>query len=274
MSIASLPLAYDYSSSHGDITRVQQSSMWTYCASRFFQAYLTAFVFTFPSTAPGSFCLTPQYRVASTFRVNWLTGWVHHSVYVLTVEYAIRMNWTHILFARHYGGTSLLPKCPFPQSFIFTIQIPTFVLAIATINPNLRSDVLFATTFFLARITLHIRLGLSFFLQRARLREIDGARDHPVTCILVFRGASGDLGSEASKGRRNCGWEWRSCDEMRTPTGLPTTTPSTSVHTSAFTSPSPRTSTLSRRCTTLRLAMRKRWDQFRHSRASRHIGEM
>ncbi|KAI5981757.1 hypothetical protein EDC04DRAFT_2847784 [Pisolithus marmoratus] len=58
------------------------------------------------------------------------------------------------------------------------------------------------------------------------------------------------------------------------PNGLPTTTPSTSPHTSAFTSPSPRPSTLSRRRTTLRLAMRKRWDQFRRSPASRHIGEM
>ncbi|KAI6041085.1 hypothetical protein EDC04DRAFT_2671783 [Pisolithus marmoratus] len=52
-----------------------------------------------------------------------------------------------------------------------TTQTPMFVLAIATINPNLRSNVLFTTTFFLTNIALHIRLGLSFFLQRAHVTE-------------------------------------------------------------------------------------------------------
>ncbi|KAG6329444.1 hypothetical protein ID866_9644, partial [Astraeus odoratus] len=40
MSIASLPLAWDYFAAYGDIVSVQRPSMWTYCASRFFQAYL------------------------------------------------------------------------------------------------------------------------------------------------------------------------------------------------------------------------------------------
>ncbi|KAI6030379.1 heterokaryon incompatibility protein-domain-containing protein [Pisolithus marmoratus] len=83
-------------------------------------------------------------------------------------------------------------------SSAFTIQIPTFVLAIATINPNLRSDVLFATTFFLTRIALHIRLGLSF-LQRARLTEESMGPGIIMACIYSCymhfgsRGASRDL---------------------------------------------------------------------------------
>ena len=45
MSIASLPLAWEYLASGFDLMSVQGSNMWTYCASRFFQAYLIAFVF-------------------------------------------------------------------------------------------------------------------------------------------------------------------------------------------------------------------------------------
>ncbi|KAI6019160.1 hypothetical protein EDC04DRAFT_429247 [Pisolithus marmoratus] len=250
MSLASLPLAYDYFSSHGDITRVQQSNMWTYCASRFFQAYLTA------DLVLGLL----HYRS----KVNWLTGWVHHSVYVLIVEYAIRMNWTHIF------------------CLCAIMEIPTFVLAIATINPNLRSDVLFATTFFLTRIALHIRLGLSFFLQRARVTEGSMGPGIIMACILPlhafwFSGCVKGFVKRSQQGKKKKrtvdgnGVAATKREHSSIPNGIPTTTPSTSPHTSAFAS-SPRPSTLSRRRATLRLAVRKRWDQFRRSRAGRHIG--
>lgn len=253
MSIASLPLAYDYLSSYGDITRIQHSNMWTYCASRFFQAYLIADIVL------GLL----HYRS----KVNWLTGWVHHSVYVFVVEYAIRMNWSHIF------------------CLCAIMEIPTFVLAVATINPNLRSDVLFATTFFLTRIALHIRLGLSLFLQRARVSEGSMGPGIIMACIFPlhafwFSGCvkgfvrRNQQGKKKKKVADGNGAVVTRREQSTVPNGTPVTSPFTSPHTSSFISHSSRLSTFSRRRTALRLAMRQRWDQFRLSRTGRRIGEM
>lgn len=256
MSISSLPLAYDYFSSYGDITRIHQSSMWTYCACRFFQAYLIADIVL------GLL----HYRS----RVNWLTGWVHHSVYVFIVEYAIRMNWSHIF------------------CLCAIMEIPTFVLAIATLYPHLRSDVLFATTFFLTRIVLHVRLGLSFFLHRARVTDGSMGPGIIMACIFPlhafwFSGCVKGFVKRSQQGKKkkrvadgNSAIVARRAAPTRTPEhpSMPNATPTTSPHASSFTSPSPRPSTFSRRRVALRLAMRQRWDQFRLSRAGRHFGEM
>ncbi|KAI6162835.1 hypothetical protein EDD17DRAFT_1572703 [Pisolithus thermaeus] len=264
MTIASLPLAYDYFSSYADITRIPQSSMWTYCACRFFQAYLIADIVL------GLL----HYRS----KVNWLTGWVHHSIYVLVVEYAVRMNWSHIF------------------CLCAIMEIPTFVLAIAALNPNLRSDVLFATTFFLTRIALHVRLGLSFFLQRARVTEGSMGPGILMACIFplhafwfsgcvkgfVKRNQQGKKKKRVADGNgavvaRRGGSHPIIFSIVSLPqTAVLTRTPEhpSIPHTSSFTSPSPRPSTFSRRRVALRLAMRQRWDQFRLSRAGRHFGEM
>ncbi|KAI6105937.1 hypothetical protein EDD16DRAFT_223816 [Pisolithus croceorrhizus] len=253
MTIASLPLAYDYFSSYADITRIPQSSMWTYCACRFFQAYLIADIVL------GLL----HYRS----KVNWLTGWVHHSIYVLVVEYAVRMNWSHIF------------------CLCAIMEIPTFVLAIAALNPNLRSDVLFATTFFLTRIALHVRLGLSFFLQRARVTEGSMGPGILMACIFPlhafwFSGCVKGFVKRNQQGKKKKrvadgnGAVVARREHPSMSNGTSTASPSASPHTSSFTSPSPRPSTFSRRRVALRLAMRQRWDQFRLSRAGRHFGEM
>lgn len=256
MSIASLPLAYDYLSSYGDITRIQPSSMWTYCACRFFQAYLIADIVL------GLL----HYRS----RVNWLTGWVHHSVYVFIVEYSIRQNWSHIF------------------CLCAIMEIPTFVLAIATIYPHLRSDVLFAATFFLTRILLHVRLGFSFFLHRARVTDGSMGPGIIMACIFPlhafwFSGCVKGFVKRSQQGKKkkrvadgNSAILARRAALTHTPEhpSIPNATPTASPHASSFTSPSPRPSTFSRRRVALRLAMRQRWDQFRLSRAGRHFGEM
>ncbi|KAI5989816.1 hypothetical protein F5J12DRAFT_922845 [Pisolithus orientalis] len=243
MSIASLPLAYDYLSSYGDITRIRTLQ----------HAYLIADIVL------GLL----HYRS----KVNWLTGWVHHSVYVFVVEYAIRMNWSHIF------------------CLCAIMEIPTFVLAVATINPNLRSDVLFATTFFLTRIALHIRLGLSLFLQRARVSEGSMGPGIIMACIFPlhafwFSGCvkgfvrRNQQGKKKKKVADGNGAVVTRREHSTVPNGTPVTSPFTSPHTSSFISHSSRLSTFSRRRTALRLAMRQRWDQFRLSRTGRRIGEM
>ncbi|KAI6097709.1 hypothetical protein EV401DRAFT_1879685 [Pisolithus croceorrhizus] len=178
----------------------------------------------------------------------------------------------HILFVRNHGGTSLIPESAYASHNaspthlpLRTNQIPTLVLAIATISPNLRSDVLFATTFFLTSIVLPVRLGLSFFLQRARVTGgsmgpgILMARIFPLYAFW-FSGCVKSFTAVLT----------RTPEHPSMPNGNPTASP----HTSSFTSPSPRPSTFSCRRVALRLAMRQRWDQFRLSRAGRHFGEM
>ncbi|KAI6162808.1 hypothetical protein EDD17DRAFT_1572556, partial [Pisolithus thermaeus] len=248
-TIAFLPLAYDYFTSYADITCIPQSSMWTYCACRFFQAYLIADI------------VLGLLHYQS--KVNWLTGWVHHSVYVLVIEYAVCVNWSHIF------------------CLCATMEIPTLVLAIATISPNLRSDVLFATTFFLTSIVLPVRLGLSFFLQRARVTGgsmgpgILMARIFPLYAFW-FSGCVKSFVKQSQQGKK----KKRVADgngpvvARREHPSMPNGNPTASPHTSSFTSPSPRPSTFSCRRVALRLAMRQRWDQFRLSRAGRHFGEM
>ncbi|KAI6102387.1 hypothetical protein EDD16DRAFT_1646631 [Pisolithus croceorrhizus] len=194
----------------------------------------------------------------------------------------------HILFVRNHGGTSLIPESAYASHNaspthlpLRTNQIPTLVLAIATISPNLRSDVLFATTFFLTSIVLPVRLGLSFFLQRARVTGgsmgpgILMARIFPLYAFW-FSGCVKSFVKQSQQGKK----KKRVADgngpvvARREHPSMPNGNPTASPHTSSFTSPSPRPSTFSCRRVALRLAMRQRWDQFRLSRAGRHFGEM
>ncbi|KAH7912904.1 hypothetical protein BJ138DRAFT_1060189 [Hygrophoropsis aurantiaca] len=134
MSAVSLPLLARYVSSR-DPRNLPVSSYWTIVASRFFQAYLVG-------------DLTMGCRHYRS-QINLLTGWIHHTVYIFIVEYAIRMDWSHIF------------------CLCAVMEIPTFILALGTLYPILRADVLFATSFFATRITLHIALCISFFTDRS-----------------------------------------------------------------------------------------------------------
>lgn len=99
-------------------------------------------------------------------KVNLLTGWIHHSVYVFIVEYAIQGHWSHIfgLFAVMEVSAAY---AVFPDFFFSdACQVPTFVLAVGSLVPHLRSDAFFAVCFFLTRIALHIALSVSLVIQR------------------------------------------------------------------------------------------------------------
>ncbi|KAK7023287.1 hypothetical protein R3P38DRAFT_1103752 [Favolaschia claudopus] len=94
--------------------------------NRFFQAYLTADMIV------GGLCYRSQ--------IGFLTGWIHHIVYLGIVEVAIRCQWAHFFCLAAF------------------MELPTFLLGLSTLLPALRSNALFALTFFATRICFHVVL--------------------------------------------------------------------------------------------------------------------
>ncbi|KIK73825.1 hypothetical protein PAXRUDRAFT_177398, partial [Paxillus rubicundulus Ve08.2h10] len=154
MSVCSLPLFFEYTRASADWKNVSTSGVYTNSVARFFQAYLIA------DLTMGVL----HYRS----KVNLLTGWIHHSIYVFIVDYALQMGWSHIF------------------CLCAIMEIPTFILALASVNARLRSDVLFAICFFLTRIVLHAVLGVSIIVQR---KVVVGGSIYPgviMACIFVL----------------------------------------------------------------------------------------
>ncbi|KIJ12633.1 hypothetical protein PAXINDRAFT_25880, partial [Paxillus involutus ATCC 200175] len=133
MSVCRLLLFLEYTRASGDLKNVSTSSNDTDGVARFFQAYLIAILLTMG-----------LYRS----KLNLLPGWIHHYVYVLVIEYALQTKWSHIF------------------CLCTIMEIPTFILALASVNPRLCSDVLFAVCFFITHIALHAVLGISLVIQR------------------------------------------------------------------------------------------------------------
>ncbi|KAI8097306.1 uncharacterized protein BX664DRAFT_275960 [Halteromyces radiatus] len=70
-------------------------------------------------------------------RINWVTGYLHHSVYLVLLTWFL--------------------KCRIPSFFVAAsvLEVPTLILALGSIHPPWRSDRLFAFTFFCLRLVLH-----------------------------------------------------------------------------------------------------------------------
>lgn len=70
-------------------------------------------------------------------RITWVTGWLHHSLYLVLLTWFL--------------------KCRIPSFFVAAsvLEIPTVILAIGAIRPLWRSDRLFAASFFSLRLVLH-----------------------------------------------------------------------------------------------------------------------
>ncbi|KAG5644443.1 hypothetical protein DXG03_008538 [Asterophora parasitica] len=99
MSLASLPFLRDYLASGGSVKSVSAMPALAITANRFFQAYLAA------DLVVGSI----HYRSS----ISLLEGWIHHSVYILVVELAIRRSWAHIFcFIRRAGQKRPTPSVP------------------------------------------------------------------------------------------------------------------------------------------------------------------
>ncbi|KAH8556375.1 hypothetical protein BGW37DRAFT_412066, partial [Umbelopsis sp. PMI_123] len=70
-------------------------------------------------------------------QINFLTGWVHHSVYTVITVYFLRYR---------LGGFFTVASI---------LEMPTLIIAFGSLRPRFRSDYLFAGTFFAFRLVFH-----------------------------------------------------------------------------------------------------------------------
>ncbi|THH07907.1 hypothetical protein EW145_g3063 [Phellinidium pouzarii] len=143
MTCASLPFAWDYAAGGMSVHAVRTSATYAGIMNTLFQAYLISDLIL------GAL----HYRQ----HVNLLSGWVHHALYILIVEFAKRHSWAHLF------------------SFCACMELPTFILSLGTLHPHLRSDYLFAASFFATRILLHAILLVSYTLSRNRNTLLAGS---------------------------------------------------------------------------------------------------
>ncbi|WVQ78457.1 hypothetical protein IAT38_000543 [Cryptococcus sp. DSM 104549] len=73
-------------------------------------------------------------------QVGFLTGWIHHTVYIALMVYLINTRLSPIFLV---AGV---------------MELPTFDLAISNLFPRVRHDARFLSSFFLIRITFHLYL--------------------------------------------------------------------------------------------------------------------
>ncbi|KAH8832032.1 hypothetical protein DL96DRAFT_1553219 [Flagelloscypha sp. PMI_526] len=132
MTLLSLPFLYDFVAGNASVLYVHSRGALDVYALRFFQSYLISDLILGALSYPD--------------QVDLLSGWIHHSVYILIVEVAIYREWTHIF------------------SLASIMELPTLVMSIGKLWPKFKSTVLFATTFFLTRIFFHATLAASYSL--------------------------------------------------------------------------------------------------------------
>jgi len=101
-------------------------------------------------------------------QIGLLTGWIHHSLYIMIVEYAIRRSWTHIF------------------CLCAAMEIPTFFLGFMTLHPEFRNNTVFGVAFFLTRILFHIVLGISYFLRDNRTLATGGSYMPSLLLASIF----------------------------------------------------------------------------------------
>ncbi|KAH8107289.1 hypothetical protein DFH11DRAFT_1228541 [Phellopilus nigrolimitatus] len=143
MTCFSLPFVWDYVVGGWTVHAVRTSATFANVVNTFFQAYLIADVLL------GAI----HYRE----QVNLLSGWVHHGIYILVVDHASRRSLAHIF------------------SLCACMELPTFIMALGILHPRFRSNTLFATTFFITRIVLHIVFLLSYTEPTNRHKLLDGS---------------------------------------------------------------------------------------------------
>lgn len=232
MSLSSLPLFFHYVSSWGDL-RGMRSTFWTESTGRFFQAYLIA------DLLMGVI----YYRS----KVNLLTGWIHHTIYIVIVGYTSHMRWSHLF------------------TLCAVMEVPTFILAIASLNSRFRSDIIFALSFFATRIVLHVFLCASMVVGRHNATNDSYGPGILMACIFplhafLFYGCLKGFVKRA-----------KSAKPQPVKSGTVTASPSPSP--SEFTSIRARSWTLPRRRGSLRQAVRA-WDRLGLRAAAGRFGDV
>jgi len=186
-----------------------------------------------------------------------LTGWKHHTIYVFIVEYALQTKLSHFF------------------CLCAIMEIPTFILALASVNARLRSDVLFAVCFFITRIALHAVLAASLIVQR---KDVVGGSIYPGIIMACIFPLHAHWFSGCIKGFIKRAEIRRPVPDTKTvnPRSVPErpSTPTLSSPMSHSSMYGSRSSILSRRRGSLRVAMRARWDQLGLWRASGRLNEV
>ncbi|KAF8316065.1 hypothetical protein DL93DRAFT_787437 [Clavulina sp. PMI_390] len=155
MTLCSIPFIWDFVvNQHGDVSHLIQIPAISVTAARMFQAYLAADLFVG--------------RLYYRSQINIVTGWGHHIVYMVLVDYLIRWGWSHIF---------ILAGC---------MEIPTFHLAIASMHPRLRQDIVFAVLFFATRIAFHVMLFVSYLPKSTRDIAVQGSFLPSILFALAF----------------------------------------------------------------------------------------
>lgn len=80
--------------------------------------------------------------------VDLLTGWIHHTVYIMLCSWGVLGRFTVVCSA-------MMP-----------IEVPTFILARGHLFPSQRADLLFGLTFFLFRIVYFAVYATALFVHR------------------------------------------------------------------------------------------------------------
>ncbi|KZV97988.1 hypothetical protein EXIGLDRAFT_641754, partial [Exidia glandulosa HHB12029] len=85
-------------------------------------------------------------------QMNLLTGWIHHGVYIALLQYVLsrRPVWSSIF------------------ALALIMELPTFLLGAARLNPAFRQDALFSAAFFATRICFHVVLIASYAMPGVR----------------------------------------------------------------------------------------------------------
>jgi hypothetical protein len=122
MTLTSIPFLWDYVASGGSVKSVPTLAPLAVAANRFFQAYLTASVPLSSLLIEIDLVICSDMVIGAMYyrdQIGLLTGWIHHIVYILIVEMALRRSWAHIFclccfmevcsYSAHPSPSSVLP---------------------------------------------------------------------------------------------------------------------------------------------------------------------
>ncbi|KLO12293.1 hypothetical protein SCHPADRAFT_890870 [Schizopora paradoxa] len=143
MTACSVPFLLDYFRGGFSVAASPISSPFAYGVNKVFQAYLVA------DLALGAL----HYRK----QVNLLSGWIHHAMYVVVTEYAMR-NGLAGLFA-----------------LAAAMEAPTFLLGLGSLHSRARTDVGFASIFFITRIVFNAALIYAYSVKANREGLLEGS---------------------------------------------------------------------------------------------------
>ncbi|KAJ6449493.1 hypothetical protein C8R47DRAFT_1296955 [Mycena vitilis] len=155
MALGSIPFVMDLALSYGDLRALRPRFQHATLICRTFQGFLLADLIVGYK----------HYRASIT--VCW--GWIHHSVYIVLLNYTIHRQWAHIF---------CLCAC---------MELPTLHLSLSFLHPRLRHDWLFCGSLLATRIILHLFLLHAFCSPRG-MAATHGSRLPALGLALAFPG--------------------------------------------------------------------------------------